>query len=115
MAETQAWERIVERNRVAETLQRNAYVPSEERLRSVGADIEADKALRRIATLEAHAHPDGLCDDLAQRLAEEHVAKCAAEQRVKELEERCMWAEGTLAGLQAELKGLVDRVAVAPF
>ena len=64
----------------------------------------------RLTTL---AHPNGLCNDLAQRLAEERVARHAAEKRVKELEERCMWAEGTLAGLRAELAGLVERVRVA--
>ena len=63
--------------------------------------------------LIAAVPPDGLTNDLAQKLAEERVARCAAEKRVRELEERCMWAEGTLAGLRAELAGLVERVRVA--
>ena len=80
----------MERNRVA-------YPPLEARLR--GACVSART----------------LCDDLAQQLAEAHVARLDAEKRVIELEERCMWAEGALAGLRAELKGLLQRVSVGAY
>ncbi len=40
------------------------------------------------------------------------MARCATEKRVRELEESCMWTEGTLAAVRAELAGLVERVRI---
>lgn len=61
MFDMQPWERIVERNRMAETLQRNAYRPQGERLELIEDAGQLDKvqrklaeAERRIVALEAH-------------------------------------------------------------
>lgn len=52
MAEMQPWERIVERNRMAETLQRNAYRPQGERLELIEDAGQLDKVQQRIAELQ---------------------------------------------------------------
>lgn len=52
MAEMQPWERIVERNRASETLQRNAYRPQGEGLALYEDAGQLDKVQQRIAELE---------------------------------------------------------------
>ena len=118
MAET-CVDQVIARNRTAEALPRTAYAPSEERLRSVGADIEAEKgrldklrgkldaANGRIVTLEAQAAarvaaaapapPEGLVvATLRRQLAEEQT------KRVQ--------AESALAWLLRDLKALSDKL-----
>lgn len=56
--------------------------------------------------------PDGLTNDLAQRLAQERAARRDAEQRLRDAEQRCMIAESELAALIQELRGLVERVTI---
>jgi ribosomal protein L16 Arg81 hydroxylase len=59
--------------------------------------------------------PDGLSDDLAQALAEERVALRKAEQQLVEAQMRTMIAEGELAALRYELRGLVERVRICTY
>lgn len=70
-------DRVVQRNRNLEALPRRTYVPSEERLNGIGADMEADK---------------GQLDKLQRKLTE-------AEQRIVALEAHIEWMAHEIAAI----------------